>query len=135
MKVERNYGLYYNFNSFFLTSPSQKNDNICGGEWSAARNVARKHKSVDCTGLELLSCRHQFGQKAINMKRGEIFGYAVYLMKTFVVPNSIPVVFADIMCKLWGYTVKCIPNISENTKGALSVMHAKGHSLECQVYN
>ena len=111
----------------------QKNYNICGGEQSAARNVSRKKKSVDCTGLELLSCRHHFGQKTINTTRGEIFGYAVYLMKNFVIPDSIPVVFADVMCKLWGNAIKTLPELTETTRGALSVMHAKGHSLQCQV--
>ena len=67
------------------------------------------------------------------MMRGEIFAYAVYLMKTFVIPHSIDFVFADVMCKLWGYTVNLLPEILESTKGALSVMHAKGHSLQCQV--
>lgn len=67
------------------------------------------------------------------MKRGEIFGYAVYLMKNFVIPNSIKFVFADVMCKLWGFAVKNIPEILETSKGALSVIHAKGHSLHYHV--
>ena len=67
------------------------------------------------------------------MKRGEIFGYAAYLVKTFAMPQSIRVIYADVMCKLWGYLKRVLPAIELTSKGALSVMHAKGHTLDCQV--
>ena len=67
------------------------------------------------------------------MKRGEIYAYATYLLKTFILPNNVSYLFADVMCKLWPYLCKFDPGISLKIKGALSVMHGKGHSLNCQV--
>ena len=110
-----------------------KQNTSCGGEWSAARNIAKKKKSLDCNGLEVASCRHQFGQKAINMKRGEIYAYPMYLLQHFIIPNHVTFIFADVMCKLWPYLCKKDPTIPAKIKAALSVMHAKGHNLNCQV--
>jgi len=67
------------------TKYKQENDNICGGSWTAAKNVGRKKKSLDETGLEVATCRHVIAQKAINMKQGEQYGYALYLMKHYMV--------------------------------------------------
>ena len=88
---------------------------------------------MDYTGLEVATCRHQFAQKAVNMKRGEIYAYALFLIQNHAVPNNVKFVFADVMCKLWKYIKRVDPRSACKIKGALSVMHAKGHSLECQV--
>lgn len=114
---------------FFKTS----SDTSCGGEWSAARNTERKRKSVDDTGLYVASCRHQYGLKSINMKRGEIYAYPAYLLTNFILPNKVEYLFTDVMCKLWPYLCKVDSNLPSKIKGALSVMHAKGHNLRCQV--
>ncbi|XP_066911104.1 uncharacterized protein, partial [Clytia hemisphaerica] len=108
-------------------------DTSCGGEWSAARNTERKRKSVDDTGLYVASCRHQYGLKSINMKRGEIYAYPAYLLTNFILPNKVEYLFTDVMCKLWPYLCKVDSNLPSKIKGALSVMHAKGHNLRCQV--
>uniref|UniRef100_A0A7M5X0A6 CxC3 like cysteine cluster domain-containing protein n=1 Tax=Clytia hemisphaerica TaxID=252671 RepID=A0A7M5X0A6_9CNID len=108
-------------------------DTTCGGEWSAARNIERKKKSVDYTGLYVASCRHQYGLKSVNMKRGEIYAYPAYLLTTFILPNNVEYMFADVMCKLWTYLCKVDSDLPSKIKGALSVMHAKGHNLNCQV--
>lgn len=88
---------------------------------------------MDYTGLDVASCRHQFGQKAVNMKRGEIYAYPMYLLQTFIIPNNTTFIFADVMCKLWPYMCRIDSTVSTKIKGALSVMHAKGHNLSCQV--
>ena len=80
-----------------------------------------------------MSCRHQFGQKALNMKQGEIYAYPLYLIKHHMIPNRVDFAFADIMCKLWPFMKRVDPEVIANIKGALSVMHAKGHKLACQV--
>ena len=108
-------------------------DVSCGGEWTAAKNLPRKRSSVDCTGLEVATCRHQLAQKALNMKRGEIFAYSHFIVRNFVLPNNITLMFADVMCKLYKYLCRVEPRFEKNLKGALSVMHAKGHSINCQV--
>ena len=82
-----------------------------------------------------MSCRHQFGLKGLNMQRGELYAYALYLIKYHMIPKKVEFVFADIMCKLWKFFVRVEPDLSSSIKGALSVMHAKGHGLDCQVNN
>lgn len=72
----------------YLFKQQVASDITCGGEWSAARNVERKKRSVDYTGLEVATCCHQFPQKALNMKRGEIYGYPMYLLKTYILPKK-----------------------------------------------
>lgn len=67
------------------------------------------------------------------MFRGEIFGYPMYLVCHFMIPRRVKFVFADVMCKLWGFMTEKQPSIESGIKPALSVMHAKGHSLDCQV--
>lgn len=47
--------------------------------------------------------------------------------------QNVKFVFADVICKLWNFMVRLDPTIGERANGALSVMHAKGHNLECQV--
>ena len=106
---------------------------MCGGSWTAAKNVSRKHGSLDETGLEVATCRHRFGQKALNMKQGELYAYPLYLIKHFMVPRKVEFVFADVMCKLWKFIERIEPGSTTLINPALSVMHAKGHSIECQV--
>ena len=53
-------------------------DSNCGGNWNAAKNSKHKGKSLDETRLEVATCRHRLGQKAINMFQGELFGYPLF---------------------------------------------------------
>lgn len=123
----------YDFMCFFIYIQFSSNTK-CGGEWMAARNKSLKKRSTDVTGLEVAVCRHQIAQKAVNMTQGELFGYGLYLVKHFIVQNEVEYLFADVMCKFYGFMKRVEPSIASKIKGALSVMHAKGHSLECQVY-
>ena len=50
-----------------------------------------------------------------------------------MIPRKVKFVFADVMCKLWGFMKEKQPSIEFGIQPALSVMHAKGHSLDCQV--
>ena len=113
---------------FKVTSDSQ-----CVGTWTAAKNVKKRGASLDETGLEIGSCRHAIGQKAVNMYQGELFGYPLYLMKFFMEPKGVQFCFADVICKLCGFAKKHKPVVADNLKPALSIMHAKGHSVECHV--
>ena len=67
------------------------------------------------------------------MFRGEIFGYPLYLLKHFAMERKVRFCFADVMCKLWKFATQHEQEISHVTEPALSVMHAKGHALDCQV--
>ncbi|XP_066933858.1 uncharacterized protein [Clytia hemisphaerica] len=88
---------------------------------------------LDETGLEVATCRHVTAQKALNMFRGEVFGYPYFLIKNFMVPRRTSFCFADVMCKLWPFMRRDDPSMNDQIKPALSIMHAKGHALECQV--
>uniref|UniRef100_A0A7M6DRD2 Uncharacterized protein n=2 Tax=Clytia hemisphaerica TaxID=252671 RepID=A0A7M6DRD2_9CNID len=109
------------------------NDSICGGTWPAAQNVSRKMAKLDESGLEVATCRHVLAQKAINMFRGEIFGYPYFLIKEFMIPRGTNFCFADVMCKLWPFMTRDDPSIKTLISPALSIMHAKGHSHDCQL--
>ena len=95
--------------------------------------MSRKHAKLDETGLEVCTCRHVIAQKALNMFRGEIFGYPMFLIKNFMIPKKVRFCFADVMCKLWDFMVEKDSTLKGLITPALSVMHAKGHSLDCQV--
>ncbi len=81
-----------------------------------------------------MSCRHQLGQKALNMHQGELYGYALYLIQKHMIPRNVQYVFSDVMCKMFKFIKRVDKTTAENIVGALSVMHAKGHGLECQVF-
>ncbi|XP_057311085.1 uncharacterized protein LOC130648956 isoform X2 [Hydractinia symbiolongicarpus] len=108
-------------------------DYHCGGVWNAAKNAKKKTNSLDETGIELASCRHRIAQKALNMFQGELFGYPLYLMKTFMAEKNVKFCFADVMCKLWKFVKQHEPSLPSLLRPALSVMHAKGHALNCQI--
>ena len=95
--------------------------------------MGRKRGIVDVTGLEVATCHHQSGQKTVSMKYGKLYGYALYFIRYQIIPGKVKLVFAAVMCKLWKFLKRVEPEMSNQIKGALSVMHAKGHSLECQV--
>ncbi|XP_032391834.1 uncharacterized protein LOC116701895 [Etheostoma spectabile] len=54
---------------------------ICGGEWLAARETScRSRSKVDEEGLELAVCRHGVLLSALNMFRGEIYAYPMFIL-------------------------------------------------------
>ena len=123
-----------NYRSVALVFQEVTIDSNSGGNWNAAKNSRHKGRSLDETGLEVATCRHYLGQKAINIFQGELFGQPLFLIKEFMVPNKIEYCFAEIMCKLWKFIGQHESNIQKSTKPALSVMHANGHAFECQVF-
>ncbi|CAL8239058.1 unnamed protein product, partial [Gadus morhua 'NCC'] len=81
---------------------------VCGGEWSAARETSQKSASkLDEEGLELAVCRHGVLLCALNMYRGEIFAYPLFLQEKLA--SSSPTFFCmDLACKYWPYLQKII---------------------------
>ncbi|XP_062412037.1 uncharacterized protein LOC134102072 isoform X2 [Sardina pilchardus] len=111
---------------------------FCGGQWTAARETSRRSNSkVDEEGLELAVCRHGVLLHALNMFRGEIFAYPMYLQNKLACKS--PKFFAmDVCCKYWPYLQKVAEKCPElqhllNMKPFLSVFHAKAHDLKCEV--
>lgn len=82
-------------------------------------------------------CRHGILLKALNMFRGEIFAYPLYLQRT--ISTLHPEFFcSDVICKYWPYLKRVVAQCPEmanllEMKPFLSVMHAKAHSWTCEV--
>lgn len=94
---------------------------------------------MDETGLVVAGCRHAIAQKAVNMKHGELYGYAHFIHVNFMLPNSVQFIWQDIICKYWPWANKVAAAFPvwkssvTSIRPALSVMHAKAHSWPCQV--
>ncbi|XP_046705778.1 uncharacterized protein LOC124386164 [Silurus meridionalis] len=111
---------------------------VCGRQWSAARETSQKSSSkIDEEGLELAVCRHGVLLCALNMFRGEVFAYPLYLQKKMACK---PVKFfaMDVACKYWPYLKRVSERCPElqdllSMKPFLSVFHAKAHDFKCEV--
>ena len=80
---------------------------VCGAsQWSAARETARRASKLDEEGLEVAVCRHGVLLKALNMYRGEIFAYPLYLQKEPQAATKSQFYCTDIACKYWPYLEK-----------------------------
>jgi len=54
-------------------------------------------------------------------------------MKKYMTVWNVEFCWSDVMYKLWKFVERVEPELVGKMKPALSVMHAKGHSLQCQV--
>ncbi|XP_026051352.1 uncharacterized protein LOC113038265 [Carassius auratus] len=110
----------------------------CGdSQWTAAREASRRASKLDEEGMEVAVCRHGFLLKALNMYRGEIFAYPLYLQKELM-PAKAQFFAMDVACKYWPYLEKVasvLPAFQELTtmKPFLSVMHARAHATKCEI--
>ncbi len=82
-------------------------------------------------------CRHGVLLCALNMYRGEIFAYALYLQEKLA-SRQITFFCMDVTCKYWPYlqrVAKSCPELQHllNMKPFLSVFHAKAHDFKCEV--
>lgn len=102
------------YGSVVLVFQEASVDSNCGGNWNTAKNSKYKGKLLDETRLEVATCRHRLGQKAINMFQGELFGYPLFLIKEFIVPKKIEYCLADVMCKLWKFIGQRESNIQKS---------------------
>ena len=74
----------------------------------------------------------------LNMFRGEIFAYPLYLQQDLGEKHKIEFVCTDVMCKFYPYVQRVVEKFPElqyvlQMRPFLSVMHAKGHSTRCEV--
>ncbi|KAL1261585.1 hypothetical protein QQF64_006850, partial [Cirrhinus molitorella] len=111
----------------------------CGaGQWTAARESANKSASkLDEEGVEVAVCRHGVLLKGLNMFRGEIFAYPLYLQKQLA-SQTVQFFCSDAVCKYWPYLQKVVDHCPEledllNMRPFLSIMHAKAHSWMCEL--
>ena len=102
---------------------------MCGdSHWRAAANKSKRNIKLDETGLEIARCRHGLALWADNMYRGELYGYPHYKQTKRMVPAGVNFFWQDVVCKQK-------VGLPAGMKPALSVMHAKAHSWNCQVGN
>jgi len=113
---------------------------ICGtSQWRAARETSKKSASnVDEEGVEVAVCRHGILFKALNMFRGEIYAYPLFLHKELAMAYNIDFICTDIMCKYYPYLKRLCQSVPDlqpllQNKPFLSVMHAKSHAAKCEV--
>ncbi|KAK0144501.1 putative nuclease HARBI1 [Merluccius polli] len=110
----------------------------CGdSQWAAARETSRRASKLDEEGVEVGVCRHGFLLKALNMYRGEIFAYPMYLQKELL-PSKAQFFAMDVACKYWPYLQKVasvIPALKSLTemKPFLRTMHARAHATKCEL--
>ncbi|XP_065884010.1 uncharacterized protein [Dysidea avara] len=93
-------------------------------------------RGLDETGVVVAGCRHIIAQKAVNMFRGEIYGYTHFLHMTYLTHRNLSYLIHDVICKYWPWTSSV--HYSGNSSGnemipCLPVMHAKAHTWHCQV--
>lgn len=67
---------------------------------------------LDEEGLEIAVCRHGVLLKALNMFRGEIFAYPLYLQKALSPLNS-AFFCSDVACKYFPYVEKVASKCEE----------------------
>ncbi|XP_073799249.1 uncharacterized protein isoform X2 [Danio rerio] len=112
---------------------------VCGSsQWTAAReSVPMKINKLDEEEMEVAVCRHGVLLRSLNMMRGEIFAYPMFLQKELT-PRNVQFMCTDVICKYWPYlqrVVRDCPELSPllDMKPFLSVMHAKAHSWKCEI--
>jgi hypothetical protein len=70
------------------------------------------------------------------MFRGEIYGYPHYLHTRVLLPKQVKFLWEDVICLYWPWAVSNTPEAYVDALDmvpALSVMHGKSHSWNCQV--
>ncbi|XP_046879163.1 uncharacterized protein LOC124469733 [Hypomesus transpacificus] len=74
---------------------------MCGDtQWNAARETSKRANKLDEEGVEIAVCRHGFLLKGLNMYRGEIFAYPMFLQKEF---QSATFLAMDVTCRYVPY--------------------------------
>ncbi|KAK0138712.1 hypothetical protein N1851_024746 [Merluccius polli] len=109
---------------------------MCGeSHWTAARETSKQANKLDEEGVEIAVCRHGFLLKGLNMYRGEIFAYPMFLQKEF---QSAKFLAMDVTCRYVPYLEKVSEALThlqplQKMRHCLSVMHAKAHNTKCEI--
>nr|XP_024658590.1 uncharacterized protein LOC112434986 [Maylandia zebra] len=115
---------------------------LCGSSsWTAAKESSKKSTGkLDEEGMEIAVCRHGVLLAALNMFRGEIFAYTLFLQRKLAanVPGHITFLCSDVACKYFPYLTKVAQQCPElrnllSMRPFLSVMHAKAHTWKCEI--
>ncbi|CAL8469905.1 g9447 [Coccomyxa elongata] len=128
-----------------------EDDRHCGrGYWKAARDRPNKYKDLHYSGRVVGACRHLIIQRAANIiQSGESYAYHHLLHSDYTFPKGVKLIFQDIMCKWWPWSLKTnaalrastdqsswvVPNAAAEAAAEplVSAAHGKLHSWHCQV--
>ncbi|XP_016387372.1 uncharacterized protein LOC107723321 [Sinocyclocheilus rhinocerous] len=108
----------------------------CGeSNWTAARETLKQANKLDEEGVEIAVCRHGFLLKGLNMYRGEIFAYPMFLQKEF---QGATFLAMDVTCRYVPYLEKVSEALThlqplQKMRHCLSVMHANAHNTKCEI--
>ncbi|XP_039862225.1 uncharacterized protein LOC120717989 [Simochromis diagramma] len=115
---------------------------LCGSSsWTAAKESTKKSTGkLDEEGMEIAVCLLLVLLAALNMFRGEIFAYPLFLQRKSAasVPGHITFLCADVACKYFPYLTSVAQQCPElrnllSMRPFLSVMHAKAHTWICEI--
>lgn len=106
----------------FLTilNYSYSDDSMCGTtRYKVAKAPSKTMPNLDETGIVTGGCRHVIAQKAVNMFRGEMYAYVMYIFCTLspvhrygyshylhekvFAPNNIKWLWQNVICQYWGW--------------------------------
>ncbi|KAJ4941713.1 hypothetical protein JOQ06_011588 [Pogonophryne albipinna] len=106
----------------------------CGkSNFKAGREATRKSEArLDEEGMMTSVCRHCILFSGLNMFRGEIFAYPLYLQQDLGKEHKIEFVCTDVMCKYYPY-IQRVEWSGRNQEGAgrtdMITIHARGWNL------
>ncbi|KAL4007253.1 hypothetical protein ACER0C_001105 [Sarotherodon galilaeus] len=112
---------------------------LCGSSsWTAAKESTKKSTGkLDEEGMEIAVCRHGVLLAALNMFRGEIFAYPLFLQRRKLaasIPGHITFLCSDVACKYFPYLTKVAQLRNPlSMRPFLSVMHVKAHIWKCEI--
>ncbi|KAI2647104.1 Lysine--tRNA ligase [Labeo rohita] len=88
---------------------------MCGeSHWTTTRETSKQANKLDEEGVEIAVCRHGFLLRGLNMYRGEIFAYPMFLQKEF---QGAAFLAMDVTCRYVPYLQKILWNV-RNREGA-----------------
>ena len=112
---------------------------MCGAStFKAARPETARSKTLDITGLEMMSCSHGTILYSANMFKGETYKHT-HLQHIFAHDFNAKFFCSDVICKYWPFAEKVgnkFPEYYSLTKrmiAFLSPFHGRAHTWDCRV--
>lgn len=113
---------------------------LCGNsDWQAAREVSKRYKHLDETGVVTGCCGHGTMQAAVNMKEGETYRHTLCVQRKMHDEKKAKFVVSDVICKFWPFLLSLISLLPalgplyNDMRPFLSRLHGKAHAWHCQV--
>ncbi|XP_045033341.1 uncharacterized protein LOC116926690 [Daphnia magna] len=86
--------------------PQSKNKENCGAAvYQAAKTTSSSMKGLDETGLLIMSCRHGWVWRELNLFMGETYRYVLYLHE-YAKDKNVRFFCSDVVCQYWIFLLK-----------------------------